>query len=146
MNTGMKILRPKLIKTGVEPIGEAVLGTVRGDLHDIGKNLFKMMLEGVEFEVLDLRANVSTEDFVSAVKEVKPSIIGLSALLTTVCPKWRTLLLPCRKKASGTITYISILNGFVCLVVIINIYSRKIAGRIIIKRYKYMQSSNHRSF
>ncbi len=83
MHAGMSILRPKLIETGVKNIGTIAIGTVRGDLHDIGKNLVKMMLEGAGFEVIDLGVDVSTDKFVAAVKEHKPNIIGMSALLTT---------------------------------------------------------------
>jgi len=83
MHAGMSILRPKLIETGVKNIGTIAIGTVKGDLHDIGKNLVKMMLEGAGFEVIDLGVDVSTDKFVAAVKEHKPNIIGMSALLTT---------------------------------------------------------------
>jgi 5-methyltetrahydrofolate--homocysteine methyltransferase len=83
MHSGMDVLRPKLVETGVKNIGKVVIGTVKGDLHDIGKNLVKMMLEGVGFEVIDLGADVSADNFVVAVKEHQPDIIGMSALLTT---------------------------------------------------------------
>ena len=83
MHAGMSILRPKLIETGVKNIGTIAIGTVKGDLHDIGKNLVKMMLEGAGFEVIDLGVDVSTDKFVEAVKKHKPNIIGMSALLTT---------------------------------------------------------------
>jgi len=83
MHTGMSILRPKLAETGVKNLGTVAIGTVKGDLHDIGKNLVKMMLEGAGFEVIDLGVDVTTEKFVEAVKEHKPNIIGMSALLTT---------------------------------------------------------------
>jgi len=83
MHAGMSILRPKLIETGVKNIGTVAIGTVKGDLHDIGKNLVKMMLEGAGFEVVDLGVDVSAEKYVEAVKEHKPNIIGMSALLTT---------------------------------------------------------------
>ena len=83
MHAGMGILRPKLIETGVKNIGTVAIGTVKGDLHDIGKNLVKMMLEGAGFEVIDLGVDVTTDKFVEAVKEHKPNIIGMSALLTT---------------------------------------------------------------
>ncbi len=83
MHAGMSILRPKLIETGVKNIGTIAIGTVKGDLHDIGKNLVKMMLEGAGFEVIDLGTDVSTDKFVEAVKEHQPNIIGMSALLTT---------------------------------------------------------------
>ena len=83
MHAGMDILKPKLIETGVKNIGKVAIGTVKGDLHDIGKNLVKMMLEGAGFEVIDLGIDVSPDKFVEAVKEHKPDIIGMSALLTT---------------------------------------------------------------
>lgn len=83
MHAGMNILKPKLIETGVENIGIVAIGTVKGDLHDIGKNLVKMMLVGAGFEVIDLGIDVSVDKFVEAVKEHKPNIIAMSALLTT---------------------------------------------------------------
>ncbi len=83
MHAGMSILRPKLTETGVKNIGTVVIGTVKGDLHDIGKNLVKMMLEGAGFEVIDLGIDASPDKFVEAVKEHKPNIIAMSALLTT---------------------------------------------------------------
>ena len=83
MHAGMGILRPKLIETGVKNIGTVAIGTVKGDLHDSGKNVVKMMLEGAGFEVIDLGVDVTTDKFVEAVKEHKPNIIGMSALLTT---------------------------------------------------------------
>jgi len=83
MHAGMSILRPKLIETGVKSMGTIAIGTVKGDLHDIGKNLVKMMLEGAGFVVIDLGVDVTTDKFVEAVKEHKPNIIGMSALLTT---------------------------------------------------------------
>ncbi|MBU4511587.1 corrinoid protein [bacterium] len=83
MHAGMSILRPKLTEAGVKNIGTVAIGTVKGDLHDIGKNLVKMMLEGAGFEVVDLGVDVSAEKFVEAVKEHQPNIIGMSALLTT---------------------------------------------------------------
>ena len=83
MHAGMSILRPKLAETGVKNIGTIVIGTVKGDLHDIGKNLVKMMLEGAGFEVIDLGIDVSVDKFVEAVKVHQPNIVGMSALLTT---------------------------------------------------------------
>ena len=83
MYAGMDLLKPKLVETGIKNIGKVVIGTVKGDLHDIGKNLVKMMLEGAGFEVIDLGVDVSAEKFVSAVKEHHPDIVGMSALLTT---------------------------------------------------------------
>ncbi len=86
MHAGMEILKPKLVETGVEPVGKAIIGTVAGDLHDIGKNLVIMMLQGGGFEVIDLGVDVKPEAFAAAVKEHQPNIVGLSALLTTTIP------------------------------------------------------------
>ena len=83
MQEAMDILRPILADTGVETAGKIVLGTVKGDLHDIGKNLVGMMCEGAGFEIIDLGKNIEAEAFVNAVKEHKPIILGMSALLTT---------------------------------------------------------------
>ncbi len=83
MKASMKILRPKLAETGVKPIGKFVVGTVKGDLHDIGKNLVAMMMEGAGFEVIDLGVDVSPEKFINAIKENKAQVMGMSALLTT---------------------------------------------------------------
>lgn len=83
MKMAMEILEPKLVEAGVEPLGKAVLGTVKGDLHDIGKNLVMMMLKGAGFKVTDAGTDVSAEDFVAKAKESGAQIVGLSALLTT---------------------------------------------------------------
>ena len=83
MKAGIKILRPKLVETGVKPIGRFLIGTVKGDLHDIGKNLVSMMMEGAGFEVIDLGVDVSPDKFITAIREHQPQIVGLSALLTT---------------------------------------------------------------
>lgn len=83
MKAGMKILEPLLTEAGVEPIGKVVIGTVKGDLHDIGKNLVAMMLEGGGFEVIDAGVDITPQKFMDLVKENKPNILGLSALLTT---------------------------------------------------------------
>ena len=83
MNMGVSVLKPYLTKEGVEPIGKAVICTVQGDLHDIGKNLVKMMLEGVGIECIDLGTDVSAEQVVEAVKESGAEIVALSSLLTT---------------------------------------------------------------
>jgi len=86
MKAGMAILRPLLAETGVERIGKVVIGTVKGDIHDIGKNLVAMMLEGAGFEVIDLGINTPVEQFLEALEEHQPEIIGMSALLTTTMP------------------------------------------------------------
>lgn len=83
MNMGVNVLKPYLIQEGVEPVGKAVICTVKGDLHDIGKNLVKMMLEGVGIECIDLGTDVSSEQVVEAVKESGAHIVALSSLLTT---------------------------------------------------------------
>lgn len=83
LNNGTEILRSKLVEEGVKPIGKVVIATVKGDLHDIGKNLVKMMLEGAGFEVIDLGTDVGEDEIVRVVKEEKPQILALSALLTT---------------------------------------------------------------
>ncbi len=83
MKAGLAILRPRLVETGAKPVGKVVIGTVRGDLHDIGKNIVGMMLEGAGFQVTDLGNDVAPERFIQAAKEQEAQIIGMSALLTT---------------------------------------------------------------
>jgi 5-methyltetrahydrofolate--homocysteine methyltransferase len=83
MKAGMEILRPLFVESGIEPVGRVLLGTVKGDLHDIGKNLVGMMLEGGGFEVIDLGVDVTADKFVEAIKAQKPDLVGMSALLTT---------------------------------------------------------------
>jgi 5-methyltetrahydrofolate--homocysteine methyltransferase len=92
MHAGMDILKPKLAESGVEPVGKILLGTVKGDLHDIGKNLVAMMLEGAGFEVIDLGIDVPPEKFVEAVKEQGGDIVAMSALLTTTMTQMKTTL------------------------------------------------------
>ena len=92
MKGGMEILRPLLAETGVEPIGKMVIGTVKGDIHDIGKNLVAMMMEGAGFEVIDLGINNPVEKYLAALKEHKPDILGLSALLTTTMPYMKVVI------------------------------------------------------
>jgi len=86
MKMAMELLEPELAKAGVEPIGKLVVGTVQGDLHDIGKNLVAMMLKGAGFEVIDLGVDVSPEKFVEEAKNSGAQVIGMSALLTTTMP------------------------------------------------------------
>jgi len=90
MKEGLSILKPRLLEAEVEPVGKVVLGTVRGDLHDIGKNLVGMMLEGTGFEVIDLGVDVPPEKFVAAVQERRPQLLGMSTLLTTTMPSMKT--------------------------------------------------------
>ena len=92
MKAGMAILRPLLAETGVEPIGSIVIGTVKGDIHDIGKNLVGMMLEGAGFEVFDLGINTDVDQFLAAIEEHKPDILGMSALLTTTMPYMKVVI------------------------------------------------------
>ncbi|NQT79456.1 MAG: corrinoid protein [Candidatus Aminicenantes bacterium] len=83
MNTGLEILKPLLAETKVKPLGKVVIGTVKGDLHDIGKNIVAMLLKGAGFEVIDLGADVPKEKFLEYVKKERADIVGMSALLTT---------------------------------------------------------------
>ena len=85
MKAGLEILKPLLVDSGVDPVGKVVLGTVKGDLHDIGKNLVALMLEGAGFEIVDLGADVSPDQFVAAIRD-GVDVVGLSALLTTTMP------------------------------------------------------------
>jgi|TARA_B100000929_G_scaffold62545_3_gene47596 methanogenic corrinoid protein MtbC1 len=92
MKAGMAILRPLLAETGAQPIGKVVIGTVKGDIHDIGKNLVGMMLEGAGFEVFDLGINTDVEEFLAALDEHKPDLLGMSALLTTTMPYMKVVI------------------------------------------------------
>ena len=92
MKGGMAILRPLLAETGVKPIGKMVIGTVKGDIHDIGKNLVGMMMEGAGFEVIDIGINNAVEDYFAALEEHKPDILGMSALLTTTMPYMKVVI------------------------------------------------------
>ena len=87
MQAGLGILKPHLVASGVKPLGKVVVGTVQGDMHDIGKNLVTMMLEGAGFEVVDLGVDVKPERFIEAIRENKPQVVAMSALLTTTMPK-----------------------------------------------------------
>jgi methylmalonyl-CoA mutase cobalamin-binding domain/chain len=92
MKGGMAILRPLLAETGAPPIGKMVIGTVKGDIHDIGKNLVGMMMEGAGFEVIDLGINNPVEKYLAALEEHKPDILGMSALLTTTMPYMKVVI------------------------------------------------------
>lgn len=92
MKAGMAILRPLLAETGAPKIGKMVIGTVKGDIHDIGKNLVGMMLEGAGFEVIDIGINNSVEDYLGAIQEHQPDLLGMSALLTTTMPYMRVVI------------------------------------------------------
>lgn len=92
MKAGMAILRPLLAETGAEQIGTMVIGTVKGDIHDIGKNLVGMMMEGAGFQVIDLGINNDVDKYLGAIDEHKPDILGMSALLTTTMPYMRVVI------------------------------------------------------
>jgi corrinoid protein of di/trimethylamine methyltransferase len=92
MNAGLEILEPKLVEIGNKPVGKAVIGTVKGDLHDIGKNLVSMMFKGAGFEVHDIGIDVSAEVFIEKAEEVGADIICMSALLTTTMPNMKDLI------------------------------------------------------
>ena len=92
MKAGMAILRPLLAETGAKPVGKMVIGTVKGDIHDIGKNLVGMMMEGAGFEVVDLGINTDAETYIAALREHRPNILGMSALLTTTMPYMKVVI------------------------------------------------------
>jgi 5-methyltetrahydrofolate--homocysteine methyltransferase len=92
MKGGMAILQPLLAETGAKPVGTMVIGTVKGDIHDIGKNLVGMMMEGAGFEVIDIGINNSVEDYFAALEKHKPDILGMSALLTTTVPYMKVVI------------------------------------------------------
>jgi corrinoid protein of di/trimethylamine methyltransferase len=92
MKAALELIKPLLAKAGAQPVGRVAIGTVKGDLHDIGKNLVSAMLEGGGFEVIDLGVDVSPEKFIAAVKEKNANVIALSALLTTTMPSMKTTI------------------------------------------------------
>ena len=92
MKSGLAILKPILAETGAEPIGKMVIGTVKGDIHDIGKNLVGMMMEGAGFEVIDLGINTRADAYIAALREHQPDILGMSALLTTTMPYMKVVI------------------------------------------------------
>jgi methylmalonyl-CoA mutase cobalamin-binding domain/chain len=98
MKAGMAILRPLLVETGAPKIGKMVIGTVKGDIHDIGKNLVCMMMEGAGFEVVDLGINNAVEKYLAAIEEHRPDILGMSALLTTTMPDMKVVIDTLREK------------------------------------------------
>jgi len=92
MKGGMEVLRPLLAETGAEPIGKMVIGTVKGDIHDIGKNLVAMMMEGAGFEVINIGIDNPVENYLEAIEEHNPDIVGMSALLTTTMPYMKVVI------------------------------------------------------
>jgi 5-methyltetrahydrofolate--homocysteine methyltransferase len=109
MQAGLAILKPALVKADVKPIGKVAIGTVKGDLHDIGKNLVSMMLEGASFEIVDLGTDVTPEKFIDAVQNRGADFIAMSALLTTTMPNMKTTIEAI--KASGLRDKVKILVG-----------------------------------
>ncbi len=110
MKAGMAVLRPLLAETGAPKIGSMVIGTVKGDIHDIGKNLVGMMMEGAGFEVHNIGINNSVESFFAAIHEHKPDIVGMSALLTTTMPYMRVVI-DALKEAGMRDDYIVLVGG-----------------------------------
>lgn len=98
MKGGMEILRPLLVETGAPKLGKMVVGTVKGDIHDIGKNLVGMMMEGAGFEVIDLGINTDADEFLAAIDEHKPDILGMSALLTTTMTYMKVVIETLKEK------------------------------------------------
>jgi len=92
MKGGMEIIRPLLSETGAETVGKIVIGTVKGDIHDIGKNLVSMMMEGAGFEVIDIGINIPVETYIEELEKHKPDILGMSALLTTTMPYMKVVI------------------------------------------------------
>ena len=110
MKAGMFILRPLLVETGAPKIGKMVIGTVKGDIHDIGKNLVCMMMEGAGFEVVDIGINNPVENYLKAIEEHQPEIIGMSALLTTTMPYMKVVIDTLKEKGMRS-DYIVLVGG-----------------------------------
>src|SRR5918998_3360487 len=110
MKAGMSILRPLLAETGAPKVGKMVIGTVKGDIHDIGKNLVSMMMEGAGFEVVDLGINNAVEKYLEALETEKPDILGMSALLTTTMPYMKVVIDTLKEKGMRD-KYIILVGG-----------------------------------
>ena len=110
MKAGMAILRPLLAETGAPKIGKMVIGTVKGDIHDIGKNLVTMMMEGAGFEVIDIGINNPVENYLAAIEEHQPDILGMSALLTTTMPYMKVVIDTMKEKGIRN-DYIVLVGG-----------------------------------
>ena len=110
MKAGMAILRPLLIATGAPKMGKMVIGTVKGDIHDIGKNLVCMMMEGAGFEVIDLGINNGVEKYLAAIEEHQPEILGMSALLTTTMPYMKVVIDTLKEKGMRN-DYVVLVGG-----------------------------------
>jgi len=109
MQAGLSLLKPHLVATGVNPVGRVVIGTVQGDMHDIGKNLVTMMLEGAGFEVIDLGVDVKPERFIAAIQDNKPEVVAMSALLTTTMPKMQSTIDAMRQ--AGVLQSVKVMVG-----------------------------------
>ena len=109
MKFGLELLRPHLVAADVQPVGKVIIGTVQGDLHDIGKNLVAMMMEGAGFEVIDLGADVKPEKIIEAIEEHKPDIVAMSALLTTTMGNMKTVIT--KMEDAGVNNEISVMIG-----------------------------------
>jgi methylmalonyl-CoA mutase cobalamin-binding domain/chain len=110
MKAGMAILRPLLAETGAPRMGKVVIGTVKGDIHDIGKNLVAMMMEGAGFEVINIGINNPVEKYLAAIEEHKPDILGMSALLTTTMPYMKVVIDTLKEKGMRD-DYIVLVGG-----------------------------------
>ncbi len=110
MKGGMQILRPLLAETGAEQVGKMVIGTVKGDIHDIGKNLVSMMMEGAGFEVIDIGINNPVDNYLQAIDKHKPDILGMSALLTTTMPYMKVVIDTLKEKGMRD-DYIVLVGG-----------------------------------
>jgi methylmalonyl-CoA mutase cobalamin-binding domain/chain len=110
MKAGMFILRPLLAETGAPKIGKMIIGTVKGDIHDIGKNLVCMMMEGAGFEVIDLGINNPVENYLQAIEEHQPDIVGMSALLTTTMPYMKVVIDTLKEKGMRN-DYVVLVGG-----------------------------------
>ena len=110
MKKGMAILRPILVETGAKPTGKMVIGTVKGDIHDIGKNIVIMMMEGAGFEIIDLGVNIDVEVYLDALNKHKPDFLGMSALLTTTMP-YMKVVIDTLKEAGIRDDYIVLVGG-----------------------------------
>ncbi len=109
MQAGLGVLKPHLVASGVDPLGTVVIGTVQGDMHDIGKNLVTMMLEGAGFEVVDLGVDVKPESFIESIRENEPQIVAMSALLTTTMPKMEITIAAMRE--AGVLDNVKVIVG-----------------------------------
>ena len=110
MKAGKAVLRPLLAETGAKPVGKMVIGTVKGDIHDIGKNLVGMMMEGAGFEVVDIGINTDAETYIEALRKERPDILGMSALLTTTMP-YMKVVIDAMKEAGIRDDYIVMVGG-----------------------------------